>query len=91
MQFMYSLLNTLHFTENGHQGMTISVKVPIKYSTMTDRTQQRLRQIVGFDTCAIHAFLGVIEEHEDELLKGKRGTRTNAGKLDKLAMTAIKA
>ncbi|MGM0685448.1 MAG: hypothetical protein ACQET3_00575 [Promethearchaeati archaeon] len=70
--------------------MNISVKVPIKYSTMTDRTQQQLRQIVGRDTCAILAFLGVIEEHEDELLKGKRGTRINASNLDKLAMTAIK-
>ncbi|MGV9169115.1 MAG: zinc ribbon domain-containing protein [Promethearchaeia archaeon] len=72
------------------QGTTISVKVPIKYAAMTDRTQQRLRQIVGRDTRAIHAFLGVIEEHEDELLKGKKGPRVHAGELDKLTMTAIK-
>ncbi|MGV9168428.1 MAG: zinc ribbon domain-containing protein [Promethearchaeia archaeon] len=72
------------------QGTTISVKVPIKYMSMTDRTQQRLRQMVGRDTRVIHAFLGVIEEHEDELLKGKKGTRIHAGELDKLTMTAIK-
>ncbi|MFO7837219.1 MAG: transposase [Candidatus Thorarchaeota archaeon] len=72
------------------QGTTISVKVPIKYSVMTHRTQQRLRQIVGRDTRAIHAFLGVIEEHEDKLLKGKKSTKIDAGKLDKLTMTAIK-
>ncbi|MFO7835699.1 MAG: transposase [Candidatus Thorarchaeota archaeon] len=72
------------------QGTTIGVKVPIKYAAMTDRTQQRLRQIVGRDTRAILAFLGVIEEHEDELLKGKKGTRIHAGELDKLTMTAIK-
>jgi transposase len=71
-------------------GVTISVKIPIKWESMTDRTRQRLRQIVGRDTRAIRAFLGVIEEHEEELLIGKNKNRIHDGKVDQLTMTALK-
>ena len=53
------------------KGVTISVKVPINWDKMTVRTQQRLRQIVGRDARVIRAFLGIIEQHENKLLKGK--------------------
>ncbi|MHA2146484.1 MAG: zinc ribbon domain-containing protein [Candidatus Thorarchaeota archaeon] len=72
------------------QGTTISVKVPIDWESMTDRSQQRLRQIVGRDTRVVRAFLGIIEQHEDELLTGRRKNRIDDGKLDKLTMTALK-
>jgi len=45
------------------KGVTISVKVPINWDAMTEKKQQRLRQIVGRDTRMIRAFLGVIEQH----------------------------
>ena len=57
---------------------------------MTVRSRQRLRQIVGRDTRVIHAFLGIIEQHEDKLLTGRMKKRIHDGKLDKLTMTAIK-
>jgi len=72
------------------KGVTISVKVPMNWDAMTKRVRQRLRQIVGRDTRAIHSFLGVIEQHEDELLTGRNKNRINDGELDKLTMTAIK-
>ena len=72
------------------KGATISVKVPIKWEVMTTRTKQRLRQIVGRDTRIIRSFLGIIEQHEDELLTGKYRIRISESKLDKLTMTAIK-
>ncbi len=72
------------------KGVTISVKVPIKWDAMTERTQQRLRQIVGRDTRAVRAFLGIIEQHEDKLLTGRNNGRIRDGELDKLTMTAIK-
>ncbi|MHA1423917.1 MAG: zinc ribbon domain-containing protein [Candidatus Thorarchaeota archaeon] len=72
------------------QGTTIGVKVPIKWESMTDRSLQRLRQIVGRDTRVIRAFLGIIEQHENELLTGRKKNKIHDGRLDKLTMTAIK-
>jgi hypothetical protein len=72
------------------RGITISVKVPIKWESMTQRTQQRLRQIVGRDTRVIRAFLGIIEQHESKLLTGRKKNRIHDGELDKLTMTALK-
>ncbi|MGY5853815.1 MAG: transposase [Candidatus Thorarchaeota archaeon] len=72
------------------KGVAISVKVPIKWESMTKRTQQRLRQIVGRDTRVIHSFLGIIKQYEDTLLTGRNRTKIHDGKLDELTMTAIK-
>ncbi len=72
------------------KGVTISVKVPIKWGAMTERSRQRLRQTVGRDTRVIHAYLGMIEQHEDELLTGKNRQRISDGKLDQLTMTALR-
>ncbi|MHA1949582.1 MAG: zinc ribbon domain-containing protein [Candidatus Thorarchaeota archaeon] len=72
------------------KGVTISVKVPIKWKVMTERTQQRLRQTVGRDTRVIRAFLGIIEQHENKLLTGRKKNRIHEGKLDELTVTAIK-
>ncbi len=69
---------------------TISVKVPINLESMTKRSRQRLRQIVGRDTRAIRAFLGIIEQHENKLLTGSKKKRIHNGELDKLTQTAIK-
>jgi len=71
------------------KGVTIAVKIPIKWEVMTKRTKQRLRQIVGRDTRIIRSFIGVIEQHEDKLLVGKKRTRISEGELDKLTMTAL--
>ena len=72
------------------KGVTISVKVPINWESMTERTRQRLRQTVGRDTRVIRAFLGIIEQYEDELLTGRKKNKIHDGKLDKLTLTAIK-
>ncbi|MDF1537457.1 MAG: transposase [Candidatus Thorarchaeota archaeon] len=72
------------------KGVIISVKVPIKWEVMTERTRQRLRQTVGRDTRVIRAFLGIIEQHEDELLTGKNRQRISDGKLDQHTMTALR-
>ncbi|MBN2229951.1 MAG: transposase [Candidatus Thorarchaeota archaeon] len=72
------------------KGVTIAVKIPIKWEAMTERTRQRLRQTIGRDTRVIHAFLGVIEEHEEELLIGKNKDRIDGSKVDQLTMTALK-
>ena len=72
------------------KGVTIAVKVPISWESMTERTRQRLRQTVGRDTRVIRAFLGIIEQHEDSLLIGKRKNRIHDGELDRLTMTALK-
>ncbi len=72
------------------KGVTIAVKVPINWDVMTKRTKQRLRQIVGRDTRVIRSFLGVIEQHEDRLLIGKKRNKISDGELDKLTMTALK-
>lgn len=53
---------------------------------MTERTKQRLRQALGRDTRVIHAFLRIIEQHEDELLIGKNKNRIDSSKLDQLTM-----
>ncbi len=69
---------------------TISVKVPINWESMTDRSRQRLRQIVGRDTRIIRAFIGIIEQHENELLTGRKKKRIHDGKLDKFTLTALR-
>jgi IS605 OrfB family transposase len=57
---------------------------------MTERTRRRLRQTVGRDTRVIRAFLGIIEQHEDDLLTGRNRQRISDGKLDQLTITTIK-
>jgi len=49
-----------------------------------------LRQIIGRDTRIIRAFLGIIEQHEDKLLTGRKKNKIHDGKIDELAITAIK-
>ena len=72
------------------KGVTIAVKVPINWDVMTERTRQRLRQTVGRDTRVIRAFLGIIEQHENNLLTGKNKDRIDDGKVDQLTLTALK-
>ena len=72
------------------KGVTVSVKVSINWDVMTKRAQQRLKQTVGRDTRVIHAYLGIIEQHEDILLTGRKKNRIHDGELDKLTMTALK-
>jgi transposase len=72
------------------KGVTISVKVPINWDMMTERTRQRLRQTVGRDTRVIRAYLGIIEQHEDELLTGRKRDRIDDTKLSKMTMTSHK-
>jgi len=72
------------------QGTIISVKVPINWESMAQRSQQRLRQIVGRDTRVIRAILGIIEQYENKLLTGRKKNKIHDGELDKLIMTAIK-
>jgi len=57
---------------------------------LTERTRQRLRQTVGRDTRVIRAFLGIIEQHEDKLITGRRKNKILDSELDKLTLTAIK-
>jgi transposase len=57
---------------------------------MTERSQQRLRQTVGRDTRVIRAFLGIIEQHENKLLTGRKKNRIHDGELSKLTLTALK-
>ncbi len=72
------------------KGVTISVKVPINWESMTERTRQRLRQTVGRDTRVIRAFLGIIEQNEEKMLTGKNRDRIDDGKIAQLTMTALK-
>ncbi len=72
------------------KSVTISVKVPIKWDGMTKISRQRLKQIVGRDTRVIRAFLGVIEQHENDLLIGRNSDRIDDGKVDRLTMTATR-
>jgi transposase len=72
------------------KGATIAVKVPINWEAMTARTKQRLRQTVGRDTRVIRTFLGIIEQHEKDLLKGKNRDRIDDGRLNQLTMTALR-
>ena len=71
-------------------GIVIGVKVPVKWESMTKRTQKRLRQIVGRDTRVIRAFLGIIEQHENMLLTGRKRNKIDNSKLDKLTLTALR-
>ncbi|TFG96104.1 hypothetical protein E4H12_11845 [Candidatus Thorarchaeota archaeon] len=70
------------------KGTIISVKVPIRWTAMTDRQKTRLNRITGRDSRVIKAYLGVIEQYEEELLTGKKQTRIDASKLDELTLTA---
>jgi transposase len=70
--------------------VTISVKIPINWDIMTERTKQRLRQTVGRDTRVIRAFLGIIEQHENKLLTGRKKNRIHGGELERLTLTALK-
>ncbi|MHA2141457.1 MAG: zinc ribbon domain-containing protein [Candidatus Thorarchaeota archaeon] len=72
------------------KGVTIAVKIPIRWDNMTARTKQRLRQTVGRDTRVIRAYLGIIEQYENKLLTGRNRDRIDDGELDKLTMTAFK-
>ncbi|TFG94001.1 hypothetical protein E4H12_15985 [Candidatus Thorarchaeota archaeon] len=69
------------------KGTIISVKVPIRWDSMTDRQKTRLSRITGRDTRVIRAYLGVIERHEENLLTGRKQTRLHYGKLDELTLT----
>jgi len=70
------------------KGTIISVKVPIRWDSMTDRQKTRLNRITGRDTRVIKAYLGVIEHYENILLTGRKQTKLNASKLDELTLTA---
>jgi IS605 OrfB family transposase len=70
------------------KGTIISVKVPIRWDSMTDRQKTRLNRITGRDTRVIKAYLGVIEHHENELLTVRKRTRLDSSKLDELTLTA---
>ncbi len=72
------------------KGVTISVKVPINWASMTKRTKQKLSQTVGRDSRIIRAYLGIIEQHEDELLTGKNKDKIDDTNLSKLTMTSKK-
>ncbi|MGY5877122.1 MAG: transposase [Candidatus Thorarchaeota archaeon] len=72
------------------KGVTISVKIPIKWESMTEGSQQRLRQIVGRDSRVIRAYLGVIQNHEKTLLTGKRKNRIDDNKLHQMTLTATR-
>jgi transposase len=72
------------------KGVIISVKVPINWEEMTERSKRRLRQTIGRDTRVIRAFLGIIEQYEDDLLTGRNRDRIDDGMLDRLTMTALK-
>ena len=72
------------------KGTIISVKVPIRWDSMTDRQKTRLNRITGRDTRIIKAYLGVIECHEDKLLTGRNRTKLDASRLDEFTLTASK-
>ncbi len=70
------------------KSVTISVKIPIMASGMSEKENQRLRQITGRDTRIIRAALGVIQQHERELLRGRN--RIDMGALQRLTLTATR-
>lgn len=72
------------------KGVIISVKVPINWESLTERVRQRLRQTVGRDSRVIRAFLGVIEQNEDNLLTGRNKDRIDERNLNQLTMTALR-
>lgn len=71
-----------------NQQPVITVKIPINWEMMTTRAQQRLRQMVGRDTRVIRAFFRIIEENEEQLLRGVNRKRIDESKLHTLTMTA---
>ncbi|MGY5852005.1 MAG: transposase [Candidatus Thorarchaeota archaeon] len=66
----------------------ISVKVPIAFDIMTMKQRTRINRITGRDTRVIHAYLGIIERHERDLLFGHSSTMINTKKLEELTLTA---
>ena len=70
------------------KGTVISIKVPIKWTSMTDRQKTQLNRTTGRDSRVIRAYLGVIERYEEELLTGSKQTRINASKMDVFTLTA---
>jgi transposase len=72
------------------KGTIISVKVPIRWDSMTDRQKTRLNRITGRDSRVIKAFLGVIERHEKSLLTGRKQTKIDASRLERLTITATR-
>jgi hypothetical protein len=49
---------------NGPKNTVISVKVPIRWESMSDNEKARLSRITGRDTRVIRAYLGIIAHHE---------------------------
>ena len=76
-------------SKTGNQKLGIYDRV-LNWESMTERTRQRLRQTVGRDTRVIRAFLGIIVQHEDELITSRRKNKILDSELDKLTLTAIK-
>jgi IS605 OrfB family transposase len=75
---------------NGPKNTVISVKVPIRWESMSDNEKARLSRITGRDTRVIRAYLGIIAHHEQELLVGKRNKKINGTKLEKLTLTSMR-
>ena len=75
---------------NGSRNTVISVKVPVRWESMSHKERDRLIRITGRDSRVIRAFLGIIAQHEKELLVGKRKKRIDGAKLEKLTLTSIK-
>ena len=73
------------------KGTIVSVKIPMKWESMTKRQQTRLSRITSRDTRVIRAYLGVIARHEKHLLVGKRKKRIDAGRLDRLTLTSLRS
>jgi transposase len=68
----------------------ITVKIPIAWEDMTSYSRKRLEQITGRDSRVIHAFFGIIEENEEDLLRGKAKNRIDENKLHAMTMTALR-
>ncbi len=68
------------------QAITISVKIPINWESMTKRAKRRLKQIASRDSRVIQAYLGIIEQQEAVLLRGKKRKRIDQTKLDALTV-----
>jgi hypothetical protein len=73
---------------NGSKNTIISVKVPIRWGSISEYEKDRLSRITGRDTRVIRAFLGVIAHHEKELLVGKKKKKISGNRLEKLTLTA---
>ncbi len=71
-------------------GTIVSVKVPINWERMTKRQRTRLSHITGRDTRVIRAYLGVIERHQKQLVKGDKWKRIDIVQLDRLTLTALR-